>query len=108
MNILIIMPVIFDTINRLTKNLNTQQAKLDQYEKDFIQLRESSGEAQNLLNDKHDEIRLLNIQLETAGKNAERAAVERADITNRLTKNFKELKDKSDNDSLLAGININK
>ena len=80
----------------------------DQYEKDFIQLRESSGEAQNLLNDKHDEIRLLNIQLETAGQNAERAAVESADITNRLTKNLKELKVKSDNDSLLAGININK
>ena len=108
MNVLIIMPIIFDTINRLTKNLNTLQAKLDQYEKDFIQLRESSGEAQNLLNDKHDEIRLLNIQLETAGQNAERASVESADITNRLTKNLKELKVKSDNDSLLAGININK
>jgi hypothetical protein len=80
----------------------------DQYEKDMIQLRESSGEAKNLLKDKHDEIRLLNIQLETAGQNAERAAVERADIINRLTKNFKELKDKSDNDSHLAGININK
>ena len=102
------MPFIFDTINRLTKNLNTQQAKLDQYEKDMIQLRESSGEAQNLLKEKHDEIRLLNIQLETAGQNAERAAVESADITNRLTKNLKELKVKSDNDSLLAGININK
>ena len=74
----------------------------------MIQLRESSGEAQNLLREKHDEIRLLNIQLETAGKNAERAALERADITNRLTKNLKELKVKSDNDSLLAGININK
>jgi len=47
------MPFIFDTINRLTKNLNTLQAKLDQYEKDFFQLRESSGEAQNLLKDKH-------------------------------------------------------
>ena len=102
------MPFIFDTINRLTKNLNTQQAKLDQYEKDMIQLRESSGEAQNLLKEKHDEIRLLNIQLETAGQNAERASVESADITNRLTKNLKELKVKSDNDSLLAGININK
>ena len=44
------MPVIFDTINRLTKNLNTLQAKLDQYEKDFFQLRESSGEAQKLIN----------------------------------------------------------
>jgi uncharacterized phage infection (PIP) family protein YhgE len=108
MNVLIIMPVIFDTINRLTKNLNTLQAKIDQYEKDMIQLRESSGEAKNLLKDKHDEIRLLNIQLETAGQNAERAAVERADIINRLTKNFKELKDKSDNDSHQAGININK
>ena len=99
------MPVIFDTINRLTKNLNTLQAKLDQYEKDMIQLRESSGEAQNLLKEKHDEIRLLNIQLETAGQNAERAAVERADITNRLTKNFKELREKYDQDLLLAGFN---
>ena len=77
----------------------------DQYEKDMIQLRESSGEAQNLLREKHDEIRLLNIQLETAGQNAERAAVERADITNRLTKNFKELREKYDQDLLLAGFN---
>ena len=85
------MPVIFDTINRLTKNLNTLQAKLDQYEKDFIQLRESSGEAQNLLNDKHDEIRLLNIQLETAGKNAERAALERAETIDRLANSTKSI-----------------
>ena len=98
-----------DTLERVQEQHEhfIQQLR-DQYEKDMIQLRESSGEAKNLLKDKHDEIRLLNIQLETAGQNAERAAVERADITNRLTKNFKELKDKSDNDSLLAGININK
>jgi predicted PurR-regulated permease PerM len=91
MNVLIIMPVIFDTINRLTKNLNTLQAKIDQYEKDFIQLRESSGAAQNLLNDKHDEIRLLNIQLETAGQNAERAAVERAETIDRLANSTKSI-----------------
>ncbi len=74
----------------------------------MIQFLESSVESKNLLKDKHDEIRLLKIQLEKAGHNAERAAMESADITNRLTKNLKELKDKSDNDSLLAGININK
>ena len=80
----------------------------DQYEKDLMQMRESLGEAQNVLKEKHEVVRLLTMQLEAAGQNAERAAVERADTVNRLTKNLNELQAKYDQDVLLAGYNNNK
>ena len=45
------------------------------------------------------------MQLETAGQNAERAAVERADTINRLTKNLNDLQARYDQDILITGYN---
>ena len=98
-----------DTLERVQEQHEhfIQQLR-DQYEKDLMQMRESLGEAQNVLKEKHEVVRLLTMQLEAAGQNAERAAVERADTVNRLTKNLNELQAKYDQDVLLAGYNNNK
>ena len=95
-----------DTLERVQEQHEhfTQQLR-DKYEKEIMQMRESFGEIQNQLKDKHDVIRMLTLQLETAGQNAEIAAVERADTVNRLTKNINELQQKYDQNVLIAGFN---
>lgn len=98
-----------DTLERVQEQHEhfIQQLR-DQYEKDLMQMRESLSETQNVLKEKHEVVRLLTLQLETAGQNSERAAVERADTINRLTQSMNELQAKYDQDVLIAGYNNNK
>lgn len=95
-----------DTLERVQEQHEhfIQQLR-DKYEKDLMQMRESYGDLQNQLKDKHEMIHMLTLQLETAGKNAEIAAIERADTVNRLTKSINDLQSKYDQDVLIAGFN---
>ena len=95
-----------DTLERVQEQHEhfIQQLR-DKYEKDLMQMRENLNETQNVLGEKHEVIRLLTIQLDTAGQNSEMAAVERADTMNRLTKSLNELQAKYDQDVLIAGYN---
>jgi len=74
-----------------------------QYEKELLQVREAAAEAQKGVQEKCEVIRMLRAQLEAAVGNAERAAVERADTVNRLTKSLNDLQAKYDQDVLIAG-----
>ena len=71
-------------------------------------MKEKLAELQSDLNEKQNMIHMLRIQLDTAGKNAEMAAVERADTVNRLTRNLSELQSKYDQDVLIAQLNQGK
>ena len=77
----------------------------DKYEKDLLLLKEKCNDVQTELNEKHEFIHMLRVQLETATKNAEMASVERADTINRLTKSLNDLQTKYDQDVLIAGLN---
>lgn len=95
-----------DTLERVQEQHEhfIQQLR-DQFEKELMQMREAAGETQNVLQEKMELIRMLTLQLETAGQNAERAAVERADTINRLTKNLNDLQTKYDQEILIAAYN---
>ena len=81
------------------------QQMRDKYEKDLLQLKEKCNDVQTELDDKHEFIHMMRVQLETATKNAEMASVERADTINRLTKSLNDLQTKYDQDILIAGLN---
>ena len=81
------------------------QQMRDQYEKDIYQLKEKCNETQKELNEKHEFIHMLRVQLETATKNAEMASVERADTITRLTKSLNDLQTKYDQDIIIANLN---
>ena len=98
-----------DTMERIQEQHEhfIQQLR-DQYEKDMFQMKEKVSELQSDLNEKQNMIHMLRIQLDTAGKNAEMAAVERAETVNRLTRNLSELQSKYDQDVLIAQLNQGK
>ena len=81
------------------------QQMRDQYDKDIFQLREKCNEIQNELNEKHEFIHMLRVQLEQATKNAELASVERAETINRLTKSLNDLQTKYDQEIIITGLN---
>ena len=95
-----------DTLERVQEQHEhfIQQLR-DQYEKDLYQMRENANELQSALKDKHEVVRMLKMQLDNAGQNAEMAAVERADTVNRLNKALNELQAKYDQEIIIAGFN---
>ena len=63
----------------------------EQFDKDMMIMRERLSQVQTEVDEKSEIIRLMRIQLDTAGKNAEMATIERSDTVNRLTKTINDL-----------------
>ncbi|RNA43420.1 hypothetical protein BpHYR1_039715 [Brachionus plicatilis] len=94
-----------DTLERMQEQHEhfIQQLR-DQYEKDLFQMKEALSQSKKELEDKHEFIRILRMELDTANKNAEIAQIETAEVVNKLTKNINDLQTKYNQDVIIAGL----
>ncbi|CAF0943496.1 unnamed protein product [Brachionus calyciflorus] len=98
-----------DTLERMQQqHEHIIQQLREQYEKDLFQMKDTLILNQKELEDKHEFIRILKMELDAANKNAEMAQIETVDVVNRLTKNINELQAKYNQDVIIAGLNKDK
>lgn len=94
-----------DTLERMQEQHEhfIQQLR-EQYEKDLFQMKETLSQSKKELEDKHEFIRILRLELDTANKNTEMAQIETAEVVNKLTKNINDLQAKYNQDVIIAGL----
>jgi hypothetical protein len=94
-----------DTLERVQEHHEhfVQQLR-DQYETNLFQMKENFAQCQNELNDKCELIKLLKNELDTATKNSEMTALDKAESINRLTKSLSDLQNKYNQDILMVGL----